>query len=344
MKETLRQRPDLWDLYARKEEYVPGIRDKYDRFPRFLSESASVLDPRVSSYIHENGFHPKYPKNREFAVCLSHDIDFLQPAQDTRLTQAVSSLIARDPRSTLRHLRPRQKTEKLYWTFDLIASLEKKADARSTFFFLAQCEGEPDYTYGLEEVSSVFKDLAKGGWEIALHGGIRAYEDLDKLRQEKGLLEKNLGKVVTGYRGHFLKFRVPDTWEKLSQAGFKYDSTLYFADTIGFRNGMCHPYRPFNLRTDSEIDLLEVPLSIMDTTLFDYMRLNPNQAWQACRMLLEKVKSVGGAISLLWHNSSMHGEDLELYERILGYCRDERAWLTSMEELVAYWNEKYCPA
>jgi len=42
---------------------------------------------------------------------------------------------------------------------------------------------------------------------------------------------------------------------------------------------MCHPFRPFNLNTGQEMEILEIPLAIMDQTLLSYMQLNMEQAW-----------------------------------------------------------------
>ena len=48
-----------------------------------------------------------------------------------------------------------------------------------------------------------------------------------------------------------------------------------------FRNGMCHPFRPFNLQTGKAVDIIEIPQVIMDDSLFDtYMRLDPDHAWE----------------------------------------------------------------
>lgn len=57
------------------------------------------------------------------------------------------------------------------------------------------------------------------------------------LKKKKRRLEEVLGKKVVGYRNHYLRFRVPDTWELLSKAGFKYDTTFGYSDCAGFRNG-----------------------------------------------------------------------------------------------------------
>ena len=105
------------------------------------------------------------------------------------------------------------------------------------------------------------------GWEVGLHGGHTAYLNAQEMKIKKERLEKVTHQPVLGYRNHYLRFKVPDTWEYLSKAGFQYDTTLGYADCAGFRNGMCHPFRPFNLNTNHEIDILEIPLTVMDGSL-----------------------------------------------------------------------------
>jgi peptidoglycan/xylan/chitin deacetylase (PgdA/CDA1 family) len=346
--ETLRERPDLWDLFTRKEEYEDGIRDKYDRFPYFLSRERSILEPVVSAFLYEKGFHPSYPEGKRFAVCLSHDIDFLYEAPETKLIKAIQSFVARDMRQSWSHLRQMPATRIPFWNFDAITSLEERYGARSTFYFLAQDksilqkEGDgSDFSYQIDDVKLEMRELDAGGWGIGLHGGLDCHTGMDQLRQEKELLERTLGKRIIGYRGHFLKFKVPDTWKNLESAGFEYDSTLYYADCVGFRNGMCHPFHPYDLNTAESIDILELPMAVMDTSLFEYMRLDEVQAWEMTRSLLDKTRKLGGAVSVLWHNSSMFGERLKFYEKLLKYCNENEAWLTSAEQLNDHWKERY---
>ena len=124
--------------------------------------------------------------------------------------------------------------------------LEEKYNARSSFFFLALDPADQDYEYRIEDLKDEIRTIQDRGWEIGLHGGHEGSVDPDKLRSEKQTLEKVTGTAIKGCRNHYLKFVVPDTWELLRNAGFCYDTTLGYADCIGFRNGMCHPFRPFN--------------------------------------------------------------------------------------------------
>jgi len=50
------------------------------------------------------------------------------------------------------------------------------------------------------------------------------------------------------------------------------------------------------------------------------------------------VEEREGAIAVLWHNTSMFGEKLKLYEKMLRYCRERGAWMTSCYELWRWWE------
>jgi peptidoglycan/xylan/chitin deacetylase (PgdA/CDA1 family) len=187
------------------------------------------------------------------------------------------------------------------------------------------------------------QNIVDRGCEIGLHGGYHNYNNISAILKEKEKLEKILGKKIIGYRNHFLRFKVPDTWTILSKAGFKYDTTLAYAEMIGFRNGMCHPFKPFNLNINKEIDILEIPLIIMDGTLSKYMHLNLNKSWELCKNLIDEVDKYNGVLTLVWHNDSFDEiyfkDRCRLYKKILNECYKREAWMTSGKEIWSWWNK-----
>jgi hypothetical protein len=144
-------------------------------------------------------------------------------------------------------------------------------------------------------------------------------------------------------RNHFLRFSVPRTWEVLSQF-FKYDSTYGYADHVGFRNGVCHPFKPCSLDGRS-INMWEIPLTVMDTTFFKYMNADVWEAFEWIKLLVKKVERVRGVITLLWHNTTfdelVSRDYAKLYRKILRYFNERGAWLTSCGELYDYWVKKF---
>jgi len=77
MHDLLQKDQELWDLFCRKEEYEPSIRDKYNRFPYYASTCHTVFTPRASEYLMNNGYPVHFPDGKPFAVCLTHDIDLV---------------------------------------------------------------------------------------------------------------------------------------------------------------------------------------------------------------------------------------------------------------------------
>lgn len=334
------EEPELWDLFTRKEEYNPPFRDKYGRFPYYLSKERDIFEPRVSKYLVENGLKMEYPDRKQFAVCLTHDIDFLCYSRMGIVTDVARHLLHVQFSEAFK--RPFYNVHKRWnpwWKFKEIMDLEEEYEAKSTFFVMGLEEGDQDFNYRAEDQSQELRNIVDIGWEVGLHGGHEAYNDLRALNRQKANLERALGRDVVGYRNHFLRFRVPDTWELLEKAGFKYDATFGYPDCIGFRNGMCHPFKPYDIRAGREIEILEIPLVVMDGTLDQYMRLDFENAWDATRRIIDDVERYHGIFTLLWHNTYMEGERLTFYEKVLGYCQRKGAWMTSGKEICSWWQK-----
>jgi peptidoglycan/xylan/chitin deacetylase (PgdA/CDA1 family) len=228
-----------------------------------------------------------------------------------------------------------------YRNFKDIIKLEEKYNAKSSFYFIATDNDIKRFRYDIEDLENDLFFIIDKGWEVGLHCGYFSYDNLNLINKEKKRLEKLIGKEVIGCRNHYLRFKVPDTWELLAKAGFKYDSTFGYSDVVGFRNGMCHPFKPINLKTHREIDILEIPLNVMDSTILKYM--GSTDAWKTAKKLIDTTEKYNGVITLLWHNDVLNCSFREkwrkLYEKILLYCYEKNAWMTSGEEVYIWWKK-----
>jgi hypothetical protein len=66
----------------------------------------------------------------------------------------------------------------------------------------------------------------------------------------------------------------------------------------------------------------------MDSTLNLYMHLSPEEAISRVRILIDKVRKVGGVFSSLWHNETLSDEKQWkgwriVYETLLAEAADE---------------------
>lgn len=100
--------------------------------------------------------------------------------------------------------------------------------------------------------------------------------------------------------------------------GLAYDSTVGFADRVGFRAGTCLPYHPWLLQLDREAQLTEIPLIVMEKTLIRYMGLTPQESLEEVRSCVARCRTVGGVFTLLWHNTTLDkSEYRSLYMKML---------------------------
>lgn len=334
--DTLRTNEYLWDYFTKKEEY-PDQSPVLDKYGRFLSSSSrykNSLDPAVSRFLMEQGYSASYQDGRRFALCLTHDID-----QIVSNTVSGGIRVLRIPSSPARMVTSIGKKAMPRNNFGKIMDIEEKYGGRSSFFFLAPDASERNPPYSFEELKNEMDEIITRGWEIGLHGGLDAFNDASKMKAEKERLEKAVGRKVSGYRNHFLRMSIPDTWKKLSEVGFKYDTTFGYPDGFGFRNGMCHPFEPVDLTTGERIGLLEIPLAVMDRTIRSYQKKNPSDSFSSIKELIDVTEKHGGVLTILWHNTFMSGGMLKLFEKILAYSREKNAWITSADDIRLFWEK-----
>jgi len=332
------ERPDLFQTYVAKEEYYWAFRDGHGRFLARHSKRR-VYECEVSEWLFDKGLlDVEWPSGARFALALTHDIDHSRMEKTYALSSVMKALrLGRFPDASRRLAGMLIKSYDPFTNFKQIIDIEAQFNAKSTFFLLVNrkdFDGGNDLNYLIDEMNFVVDK----GWEIGLHTGYFSYDNPHKISNEKKILENASDFKIKGVRNHFLRFSVPKTWEVLSQF-FKYDSTYGYADHVGFRNGMCHPFKPCTL--DGEIiNIWEIPLTVMDTTFIKYMDADAREAFEWIKLLVKKVERVRGVITLLWHNTTFdelaHSDYAKLYKALLHYFKAKGAWLTSCGELITW--------
>lgn len=331
---------------------VNGPRDRHGRFPASAA-SFDLLDPPLERLRVRLGLEPPRWRGARFAVALTHDVDV--PWRWTRVglrgaaARLQAGLLARSPARAYREMRslaavPLHKVRRTdpNWRFDEIVARERTVGARSTFFVMAghrhRADGPSPAVY--ERLRPRLVDLLlAGGAEVGLHGSYTAAEDAAVLAAEKAELER-LGAVVTGHRYHYLRVDPHANLAPLVEAGIHYDSTLGFADAVGFRGGIAQPFRPWSLAADRPLDLIEVPLALMDVTLAEerYLGLSADESRPHIESLLDAAADRGGGFAVLWHTErfdrgTARGWD-RLYDDLLSGVRDRGGICLSAGELA----------
>ena len=339
--EELKKDKKIWELFTKQEEKKSLKTDKYGRYLSRFSKYNNLLYPSVSEYLIKKGhLHFEYPENKKFAVVLTHDIDDIKISNYHVLRSLIPFPPNRDFLGFIPILSERLKGNKSsYNNFKQILQLEEKYNAKSTFYFLTKNNDIFGDKYEIEDIREDICFILDNQFEIGLHTSYYAYNKLEEIKIEKEKLEKITGSKIKGVRNHLLRFSIPDSWEILSNAGFTYDTTLGYHDAIGFRNGMCHPFKPFNPVTNKQINILEIPLCISDVALFSFMKKNAKNSWEIIKKTIDAIERWGGVLTILWHNwafsypvsyAGLFGKEwIKLYEKILEYSNKKNGWLTS---------------
>jgi len=72
-----------------------------------------------------------------------------------------------------------------------------------------------------------------------------------------------------------------------------------------FRAGIARPYYFFDVSEDRQTSLKIVPFQIMDATLYDYKKTDPDVSKDIILRLINETRKVGGLFVSIWHNTSL---------------------------------------
>ena len=213
-----------------------------------------------------------------------------------------------------------------YDTYEYISEIHKKFNQDPYYFILFADYGGDDNNIPVKH--KAFRRLLHNldrNKKIGIHPSLSSNKHLRKLDAEYGGLCQLLDRDVTASRQHFLKISFPRTYRNLIQLGITDDFSMGFASHPGFRAGIARPYLFFDI-TRNEITPLRIhPVILMDVTLKDYLRLNPEQSIETIHRMISMVRSVGGEFVSLCHNESFSetGRWLgwrKIYEELLRFA------------------------
>lgn len=305
-----------------------------------------VTDRYIPEFVREIYWN----KDSAFCVSLSHDVDYwnywAQRQQFKTLVYNLKSLPGRPLRALWKivgHTVHKNLVHDPWRAVRKITLRESKYRVKSTWFLLARDDFEDARQNYITDVVAREQviDLL-GQTEIGLHGSPESAFDPEKLQQELSLL-RNMGFNPTGFRTHYLHFDYQKSFSILESAGILYDSTLGYWENIGFRAGISFPFHPFNIAENRPFRVLEIPLIVMDTTLYSSkaMNLSFRQSWQNLKRLIDLASKYQSHLSLLWHNTSFDPIDYpmlgSLYWKTIAYALGKKAWVTNLMDVYEEW-------
>jgi len=310
---------------------------------------------------------PPVPDGYPFIACLTHDLDHASIRRHRFDHTILGFLYRATLGSVIKVARGRFSLEKLFtniaavaklpfiylglardiwYDFDHYVELEK---GKPSTFFVIPFENRPGCSskgrtpsaratrYDVSHIAGKIPRLISAGCEIGLHG-IDAWFEGSKGREESRRISEISTTATLGVRMHWLYSdeRSPSV---LEEAGFSYDSTVGYNDTVGYRAGTVQVFKPLPATR-----LLELPMHVMDTALFypGRLGLSETEAWKWMSPLFDNATHYGGVLTINWHDRSIAPERLwgNFYIGLLDELTARGAWFSTAAQAVSWFRKR----
>ena len=358
-------------LLAAWDELTSSRRDTHGRFPFAASIFASepeldigrpivdeylgVVRGLVNTRLADLGRPPldvpAWGAGSRFALALTHDVDSLRRTRLHRwlaVDERGAAVTRRLPPPS-RHLTRLTPHSEPFRTISRLLKREGRLGVSSTFFVLAGHQHPTDGESYQPLAPALLRLLGAYGREVGLHGNHRDVHDQAALDGDRAALAARTGTTVAGMRYHFLKCLYHDTLPMLDDAGFTYDTSLAFAEREGWRCGFSYPFSPYCVAREQPLELVELPLALMDSTLQgpNYRGLAAPQAREAALAVAQRLRATGGGSAVLWHHNRFHHNRFrpradydygDVYWDLLDWSLSHDGVLLPAGELVRRWK------
>jgi hypothetical protein len=310
---------------------------------------------------------PPVPYGHPFVCCITHDVDFISIKKHV-FDHAFYGFIYRASfGSILRFFRKKIPLRDIIKNFGALFSLplifmglvkdfwnqvdgyiQIENGLKSTFFLIPfknkigqnvdhRNNKKRKVKYDITDIQQSVDKIIASGKEVGVHG-IDSWIDVEKGMSELNRVKDSTRQKKLGIRMHWLLFN-NESWKKLEDEGYHYDSSFGYNTTVGYRAGTGQVYKPIGREY-----IYELPLHIQDTTLLLGSRMNLSKinAVNVCVKFMDEAEIHGGVITILWHMRSLAPERLwdDVYASLLKIFDQRKAWITSASEVIGWFDAR----
>jgi hypothetical protein len=219
------------------------------------------------------------------------------------------------------------KRHDMFDTYEYIFS--RIQNKKSIFFFDMGKYGEFDKnpTYKNKKFQQLIKYVS-GKAMIGVHPSYASNAKKKLVATEKSKLEQISGKLIIASRQHYLKLKLPETFNTLISNNIEEDYTIGYYHSYGFRAGTCNSFLFFDLLKNETTSLRLYPFAYMDGSLNDVLKMNIEEAKTVVSNLIDVTYKYNGIFIPLWHNSTLCN------------CNEWKGWREVFEHTLKGINDK----
>jgi len=328
-------------LISRYEEYLPHLKDVYGRFSfqeSIAHKNNFIEDPVIDIWAYKLkdslcSFFPNIIFNdRKFKLKTIIDVPSVYYYKNKGFLRTIggvfTDLIRFNPKNIYSRFLVIFRLQKdPYDTFNWIINKQKQVTDKFLFFFLVGKFSTYDKNISLVKqpfinIIKFVSDYSKIGLKLSFF----ALSNLDIIKNEKADIESITNRDLTISRNSFSKVNLPINYRNLIKLNIREDYTMGYVNKIGFRASTCTPFLFYDIDNDIQTPLLISPYNLMDYSLLKINSFLDKK--EKVIALINKVKSVNGTFTSVFHNYSFSNEIRwnrfkELFEIIINSNDDE---------------------
>lgn len=195
----------------------------------------------------------------------------------------------------------------------------KQCHQSITFFVLMKDGGKDSLNWNNKRKLNIIQSLQQYG-TVGIHPSYNSSENNELLSKEIKLLENVLQQKVLHSRQHYLRWNLPDTFEKLFNNGITNDYSLGYYDQPGFMCATSAPFPFYNLKSEQSTPLMLHPFCWMDSMNQYYRIMELPEALEEVLLLKHRANFANSKAMFVFHNDNLIFEKYKIIADALSDC------------------------
>jgi hypothetical protein len=197
------------------------------------------------------------------------------------------------------------KSDDPFDSYDLLDELHAQHHLKPLYFFLVAKENgiyDKNILPDNEAMQLLIKSHVEK-YDIGIHPSWNSNDSIEILKQEKKILKNISSKEIKSSRQHYIKFNLPEGYNRLVEAGVKDGYSMGYVTINGFRASVASSYFWYDLINEKITTLRIHPFCFMDANCFYIQKLSVKESFEELMHYYNENKKVNGEMVTVFHNS-----------------------------------------
>jgi hypothetical protein len=318
-------------LLSRYEEYLPHNKDMYGRYAHenSLAFKEGFLNiPLVNIWVKDfaRAIKKEYSilnvQYSMFKFLPTYDIDIAYSYKYKGLLRNIGGFFKSPALERIKVLLGLQKDP--FDSYQLLNKLHQQNNLQAIYFFLV-AEKNALYDKNILPRKNVMWQLIQQHakkYTVGIHHSWQSGDQPSLLKKEKAYLEAMGETKITASRQHYIRFSLPEGYQKLITVGITDEYSMGYGSINGFRASVASSFFWYDLEQEQQTDLRIHPFCFMDANSFYEQKFTADQAYDEMLHYYKTCKEVNGTLITIWHNNFLGADKIfagwkEMYDLII---------------------------